>query len=137
MGTRADFYVGKGKTAEWLGSIAWDGHPESIDDSIKLAPNELEYRNAVRAFFASRDDVTLPEQGWPWPWKDSNTTDFSYTFDADKVWATCFGHGWWEINKQPEDLGDNAPKIDDWPQFKNNRNPSLGSKRSGIMVICR
>jgi hypothetical protein len=27
MGTRADFYVGRGETAEWLGSIAWDGNP--------------------------------------------------------------------------------------------------------------
>ena len=25
MGTRADFYVGVGKKAEWLGNVAWDG----------------------------------------------------------------------------------------------------------------
>jgi len=27
MGTRADFYVGRGETAEWVGSVAWDGYP--------------------------------------------------------------------------------------------------------------
>lgn len=27
MGTRADFYIGRGENAEWLGSIAWDGDP--------------------------------------------------------------------------------------------------------------
>jgi hypothetical protein len=27
MGTRADFYVGRGKDAEWLGSVAFDGYP--------------------------------------------------------------------------------------------------------------
>jgi hypothetical protein len=31
MGTRADFYVGRGGQAEWLGSIAWDGYPSGID----------------------------------------------------------------------------------------------------------
>lgn len=32
MGTRADFYVGRGEQAEWLGSIAWDGNPGAIFD---------------------------------------------------------------------------------------------------------
>ncbi len=27
MGTRADFYTGRGQTAQWLGSIAWGGYP--------------------------------------------------------------------------------------------------------------
>ena len=27
MGTRADFYVGRGDAAEWIGSIAYDGYP--------------------------------------------------------------------------------------------------------------
>jgi hypothetical protein len=30
MGTRADFYVGRGETAEYLGSIAWDGYPDGL-----------------------------------------------------------------------------------------------------------
>ena len=30
MGTRADFYIGKGTDAEWLGSIAWNGYPDGI-----------------------------------------------------------------------------------------------------------
>ncbi len=30
MGTRADFYTRTGDRLEWLGSIAWDGHPSSL-----------------------------------------------------------------------------------------------------------
>lgn len=32
MGTRADFYVGRGTEAEWIGSIALDGYPDGIPD---------------------------------------------------------------------------------------------------------
>ena len=41
MGTRADFYVGKGKDSEWLGSIAWDWYPDGIPDNILDAESEL------------------------------------------------------------------------------------------------
>lgn len=39
MGTRADFYVGKGPNAEWLGSTAMDGYPEGIfhKDNLRLS----------------------------------------------------------------------------------------------------
>ncbi len=60
MGTRADFYVGRGETAEWLGSIGWDGYPSGIDETVFEAAEEPAYRTAVAAFFAPRDDVTLP-----------------------------------------------------------------------------
>lgn len=36
MGTRADFYVGTGANAEWLGSIAYDGHPDTIYKVLDL-----------------------------------------------------------------------------------------------------
>ena len=38
MGTRADFYVGRGESAEWLGSVAWDGNPRGIDDPVLTTP---------------------------------------------------------------------------------------------------
>ncbi len=46
MGTRADFYVGLGEQAEWLGSVAWDGNP----DNDVAAINQLEaFINQVEA----------------------------------------------------------------------------------------
>lgn len=73
MGTRADFYVGTGKDAEWLGSIAWDGYEvdENEDHPIAKAKTETAYRKAVKDMLSSRDYATHPEQGWPWPWKDA------------------------------------------------------------------
>lgn len=77
MGTRADFYVAKPDGLEWLGSIAWDGYEI---DHVSLAPTEDQFRQSVAEFFAGRNDVTLPERGWPWPWNDSRLTDYAYVF---------------------------------------------------------
>lgn len=86
MGTSADFYVGKGKNAEWLGSIAWDGYRDGIAGYILKAKTETNFRKAVTVFFSKRDDVCLPAQGWPWPWDDSGTSDCSYWFFDGKCW---------------------------------------------------
>ena len=40
MGTRADFYIGRGATAEWIGSIAWDGYPDGIPAPILEATDD-------------------------------------------------------------------------------------------------
>lgn len=87
MGTRADFYVGRGDKAEWIGSIAYDGDPEDYD-GITSSTTEADYREKVSKELASRDDATLPEQGWPWAWDDSGTTDYAIAFDAGRVFHT-------------------------------------------------
>lgn len=87
MGTRADFYVGKGKTAEWIGSIAWDGYREGIDAQILGCQSEAAFRHAVAEFIAGREDGTKPEDGWPWPWDTSATTDCHYWFFDGRCWA--------------------------------------------------
>jgi hypothetical protein len=86
MGTRADFYVGKGKSAEWIGSIAWDGYRAGIDAQILGCKSEEAFRHAVANFLAKRDDATLPEHGWPWPWNTSATTDCHYWFFDGQCW---------------------------------------------------
>jgi hypothetical protein len=86
MGTRADFYVGKGKSAEWIGSIAWDGYRDGIPAQILQCQSEEAFRHSVAAFLAEREDRTLPEQGWPWPWETSATTDCSYWFFDGRCW---------------------------------------------------
>ncbi len=86
MGTRADFYVGKGKDAEWLGSIAWDGYRSGIDGYILKAKTEAIYRKAVEVFLSKRDDRRFAKDGWPWPWNDSGTSDCSYWFFDGKCW---------------------------------------------------
>ena len=98
MGTRADFYVGRGPNAEWLGSIGWDGFPYSIDEGVMRSSSEDEYRKRLLAWLKARDDSTFPEQGWPWPWEDSRSTDYAYAFDDGRVWIAGYACGdqWWD-----------------------------------------
>jgi hypothetical protein len=140
MGTRADFYVGKGDAAEWIGSIAWDGYRDGIGDAVLKADTEDAYRLAVAAFFAERDDVTLPGQGWPWPWKDSGTSDCSYWFFDGKVWdAQGYPIDYWAPCNEPEP----DTHVENWhdgldacvfPDMTDKQNVTMG-KRSGLIVL--
>lgn len=94
MGTRADFYIKSTEETKpiWLGSIAWDGNVTGIDTAVLEATNPIEFADALKTFFEDRNDVTLPDRGWPWPWKDSRTTDYAYILMPNgKVMASCFG----------------------------------------------
>lgn len=141
MGTRADFYVGRGTEAEWLGSIAWDGYPAGIDDAVLLSDTDEEYRRKVAEFLA-REDGTLPEMGWPWPWDDSGTTDYAYAFEGAKVYASSFGHAWFEVDTLAENGGDpeaeehgaDLGKSATFPNMADRSAVTLG-KRSGLIVF--
>jgi hypothetical protein len=161
MGTRADFYIGRGENAEWLGSIALDGYPSGITphstetvarygyerhvdaewpagESLFDATDEATFRSRLARFFEYRDDVTLPEMGWPWPWENSQTTDYSYAFDGGRVWASCFGHEWFDP-LLPESDGDDEEEESSakvpFPNMATDRVAMPGSKRSGMFVV--
>lgn len=143
MGTRADFYIGKGKEAKWVGSIAWDGYPEGIDREILSSKTEEEYMSTVSSFLSNREDATLPEQGWPWPWTNSLTTDFSYWFFNDMVYASCFGRALYDpLAPLPEDYDEDAedPRFSgekelECPEFSRDQFAPPGSRRSGVIVV--
>lgn len=132
MGTRADFYVGRGVDAEWLGSYAWDGHPDSLSHSIVTATAEQAFRDAVFDELVGRDDGTIPEQGWPWPWNDSHTTDYTYAFDDGKVWGSNFGGDWFDPQDEP--LDDTSEHTATFPDMSARQNVNFG-KRSGAIFI--
>lgn len=133
MGTRADFYVGRGEKAEWLGSIAFDGHPDGNPESILDCKTEEEYRNKVEELLQSLDHATFPKDGWPWPWKTSELTDFSYAFDNGLVYACCFGYQWWvATNDMPKLEGNIKHCI--FPDMSAVKNVTLG-RRSGLIFI--
>ncbi|MBX9656770.1 hypothetical protein K2Y11_24395 [bacterium] len=143
MGTRADFYVGKNETAEWLGSVAWDGYREGIDDAVLNAKSEEEFRAAVAKFASERDDWTAPEQGWPWPWDTSEISDCSYWFfngqvyddqsygNQDNVYMPLSIKTDEETGEWPEGL--QLEKIT-FPNMAERKNVTLGA-RSGLMII--
>jgi hypothetical protein len=43
MGTRADFYIGRGKRALWLGSVAFDGYPAGRAKRLLDAKTERQF----------------------------------------------------------------------------------------------
>jgi hypothetical protein len=144
MGTRADFYVGRGPDAEWIGSIAWDGHSASVseDTDALAAKDEATHRKAVASFLASRNDGTTPEMGWPWPWSDSGTTDYAYAFDAGQVWGCRPNAPWWPAD-QPEPKSYDEETLEDielpgepsvFPDMSAVANVTLG-QRSGVMLF--
>ena len=133
MGTRADFYVGRGKEAEWLGSIAFDGYPSGQPSSVVSCLSEKDFRERVAAIIAARDSGTRPDQGWPWPWTDSRRTDYAYAFDEGVVWASCFGSRWWRAT-EPQPEGEDSDGEVEFPDMRARKNVTFG-KRSGLIVL--
>lgn len=143
MGTRADFYVGKGPQAKWLGSLAMDGYPEALPPILIQSHTEALYRAYVERLLAARDDATLPAQGWPWPWNDSNVTDWAYTFDDGAVWGNSFGAGWIRLKEIPDD---DEEAMDFWEAYHDTNTstafPDMSAvqrvawdHRSGLIII--
>lgn len=146
MPTRADFYIGDGAEAEWLGSVPWDGYPEGIDPTILTASTEHEYRNAVSLFLTGDDGCTLPSEGWPWAWNDSRTTDYAYTWMDGRVWGSNFGDPWFLVQPELESYGEpggDDPDKDrhvvlsnpDFPDMKSRKNTRFNRGSGFIHLI--
>lgn len=137
MGTRADFYVGRGEKAEWLGSVAWDGYPDGMPDPVLDQKEEAAFRSTIADFLTSRDDATTPDKGWPWPWNDSRTTDYAYAFDEGKTWVCSFGGKWYEARDPKVNEDEDRAKVAVFPNMASRKNVARGSSRSGTIVISR
>jgi hypothetical protein len=151
MGTRADFYVGRGEKAEWLGSVAWDGYParafkRGVQDAggipiwVTSCKTEETYRAAVAKLLGSRDDSTRPEQGWPWPWETSSTTDYAYAFIQGRkgnpqgtVYTSNFGSGWY--NAARRNTPDKRHNPATFPDMSKAPQREKFGPHSGIVVV--
>lgn len=137
MGTRVDFYSGKGKDAEWLGSYPFDGYPDNKEMmGIFRTKTEKAFRKAVYDYLTLfvGNGSTFPKQGWPWPWKDSNTTDYAYAFFGGKVQGSCFGSPWFNPIKPPKDIDSLKGLNPEFPNMESKKSMTLG-KRSGLLVF--
>lgn len=143
MGTRADFYVGIGKEAEWLGSIPWDGYPSGISENLLKSQTLEEYKQNVNKFFATEKGVSRPEDGWPWPWENSRLTDYTYAFNDGKVVVSHFGSKWFDpLKEEPEEGKEWDYKIDptkdesrvEFPDMTKAQKVTFGD-RSGLIVM--
>jgi hypothetical protein len=141
VGTRADFYIGRGPEAEWIGSIAFDGYPENGDVIGTCAGVQTEdlFRRRVQALEQRKDFTDPAKHGWPWPWEDSRTTDYAYAFDEGQVWVSDFGREWFAFGTTPPDEEDeSAPEREKSAVFPNMRarsEPAIGTDRDSIMIF--
>lgn len=93
MGTRADFWIEGENTMEWIGSVAYDGHPENFVEEFKITDVE-EFRERIRSFIAGVDHGTLPERGYPFGWSETLRSDHVYVFREkyNKVYEALPSH---------------------------------------------
>lgn len=145
MGTRADFYIETDGQLEWQGAIAWDGYcvsesegdTDSVEKNVLLATDPESFKTALKAFAETRDDWTAPEEGWPWPWEDSRTTDFAYVHKNGKLDVYIFGRPHridGEFLVQDEDSDEEVPKWNGFPNMKDRQNVQYG-KKSGVIIV--
>lgn len=125
---------------KWLGSKGYDGYPDGIEEKVLKATTAEEFERETYAFLKSEDDATFPENGWPWPWNDSRTTDYSYIFENGKVMASCFGYPLFdplaEETEDDDEGDDNEQKMEGYfPDMSAVKNVQFGTKASGVMVI--
>jgi len=90
--TTADFYVGLGDQAEWLGSLSLDGSQASVDDAGLFDPlpseatyTETTFRTIVAHLLAHAIEADAGYSAkagdvWPWPYPDSGGTDMAYVY---------------------------------------------------------
>jgi hypothetical protein len=97
MGTRCDFYAGRGVSATYLGSVARDGYPDEMASYLAGATTREAFDSGLSALFAERGGVGT-DGAWPWPWKDSHTTDSAIAFDAGRLWVTHHSGRWAPLN---------------------------------------
>ena len=92
--TKADFYIGRGIAANWIGSINSDGYLSGIPLEILICANPTFYEELVVEFIKSRDGIIKTNgDKWPWLWPDSRMTDYAYMFlqDLSRVVVSQYG----------------------------------------------
>lgn len=102
--TGADFYIGRGPSATWVGSLSHNARPSilhwtTVGEELLNATTERDYAHALDALLSlpvkeRRNWAYRPSSGWPWCWPDSSLTGWCYAFDGGRVWVSYFGRAW-------------------------------------------
>lgn len=99
----ADFYLGRGPTAVYLGTAA-DASPAQLDVWARFTADDPEaelfgsdhFTKAVTAAMAERADAAVGDNGawllWPHEHTDSGETAWSYSFDKGSLYVDRFGY---------------------------------------------
>ncbi|MCP3800712.1 hypothetical protein NLX83_15700 [Allokutzneria sp. A3M-2-11 16] len=101
----ADFYIGRGHDARWIGSLEGVASPRALA--------ETEYGSDVLGCQTASDfdawarqvmddsgcpstpSDQRPNRGWPWPYSSSRPTQWTYAFDHGAVWVLAHTSDAW------------------------------------------
>lgn len=97
--TSADFYIGLGRDAEWLGSLEADGTAAEMDEYNLFGPGDPDddlftedtFRRIVWDVLAeargeNRGHMRASGDAWPWEYPDSSSgTDMVYVFNNGSI----------------------------------------------------
>ncbi|APU15285.1 MULTISPECIES: hypothetical protein [Actinoalloteichus] len=111
----ADFYLGRGTDARWLGSLATDGDPASIlpGYGLDVVRDASDYFATLARLLHDRE-VDEPfgahpvSWGWPWPYETSAVTGWTYAWDGG-LWMSRLGSAWTRISRDPTEFGAAEP----------------------------
>ena len=82
MSTRSDFYVmDHDGSLEWEGSAYKDGGPYTTPLKLLIQGDKIMFQETLLDYLREVGGEIKYEGGhWPWPWRDSRFTDYSYIF---------------------------------------------------------
>ncbi|MFC6091596.1 DUF4192 domain-containing protein [Saccharothrix lopnurensis] len=95
----ADFYLGHDTRRRWLGTLQGPTDPYSLNETaigrqLVEATTPDTFTTAVTDLLHASSELDnvlchLPDDGWPWPWRNSRHADWIYTFDGTRVWVSA------------------------------------------------
>lgn len=127
----ADFYLGRGPEATYLGSIPTAGAPEDITlwERFQSLNDEnytpKDFREEVEDL---RGRVGIPD--WPWSYPSSDDTPWAYVFDAGTVYVYRYGVEMAAIRCNYTRNGPNGTREPRRPQSATPTFPRLGEPAS-------
>lgn len=83
MGTRADFYIDNRGDMTWLASMFKDAHPWNIPVVVLAQVHPAMFAENLFDWL-DKSGVDYQDTKWPWPWEDSQLTDYSYIMDDER-----------------------------------------------------
>lgn len=90
----ADFYVGRGPEGDYLGTAySFDGSPERIAafESFQSLDAEEYTEDTFRTVVADLLGENEGPNVWPWPYRTSEPTPWTYMFDKGTVYIYRYG----------------------------------------------
>lgn len=129
----ADFYLGRGPNAQYLGSVVTAGAPEDIELWERFQSlndenyTEGDYVDEVRDLRHATHD-TPP--AWPWSYPSSDESPWAYVFDAGTVYIYRYGVEMAAVRCNYTRNGPNGTREPRRPQSATPTFPRLGTQES-------